>query len=196
MWRMLVFKHNQHQVNKARTISKLMKFQNFTHTKVNNLYDYSGNGDGTYTYTHKGETHTLEQADDNNYTANVGTAYPDSEIRCRYGHGTSDITLRIDSRGVVHACCYHQSRLRFFYPDFYINNDPKPAVFGAIDNQCGGAGGQLQELYRETIIPLIELQGGITSMSLDYNNLEKILRSPFYSKTLVQSWQGLSLIHI
>lgn len=193
VWRMLVFKHNQHQVNKARTISKLMKFQNFTHTKVNNLYDYSGNGDGTYTYTHKGETHTLEQADDNNYTANVGTAYPDSEIRCRYGHGTSDITLRIDSRGVVHACCYHQSRLRFFYPDFYINNDPKPAVFGAIDNQCGGAGGQLQELYWETIIPLIEDQGGITSLSLDYNNLEKILRSPFYSKTLVQSWQGKSV---
>ena len=193
VWRMLVFKHNQHQVDTARTISKLMKFQDFTHTKVNNLYDYSGNGDGTYTYTHKGETHTLEQADDNNYTSNVGTAHPDSKIKCRYGHGTNDITLRIDSRGVVHACCHHQSRLRFFYPDFYINNDPKPAVFGAVENECGGAGNQLQDLYWETLIPLIEDQGGITSLSLDYNNLEKILKSPFYSKTLVQSWQGKSV---
>lgn len=193
VWRMLVFKHNQHQVDTARTISKLMKFQDFTHTKVNNLYDYSGNGDGTYTYTHKGETHTLEQADDNNFTSNVGTAHPDSKIKCRYGHGTNDITLRIDSRGVVHACCHHQSRLRFFYPDFYINNDPKPAVFGAVENECGGAGNQLQDLYWETLIPLIEDQGGITSLSLDYNNLEKILKSPFYSKTLVQSWQGKSV---
>lgn len=193
VWRMLVFKHNQHQVDTARTISKLMKFQDFTHTKVNNLYDYSGNGDGTYTYTHKGETHTLEQADNNNYTTNVGTAHSDSKIKCRYGHGTNDITLRIDSRGVVHACCHHQSRLRFFYPDFYINNDPKPAVFGAVENECGGAGNQLQDLYWETLIPLIEDQGGITSLSLDYNNLEKILKSPFYSKTLVQSWQGKSV---
>ena len=92
--------------------------------------------------------------------------------------------------GVVHACCYHQSRLRFFYPDYYINNDPKPAVFGSIENQCGGAGGQLQQLYWDTIIPLIEEQGGIESISLRHKTLKEILSSPFYEQTLINSWRG------
>ena len=190
VWRMLVFKHNQHQVKKAKALSKIIGFKNFAHTKVNNLYDVGGNGDGSYTYTYQGKEYTLEAADDPQYTSNLGAVHPESDIKCKYGHGTDNITLRIDSMGVVHACCYHQSRLRFFYPDYYINNDPKPAVFGSIENQCGGAGGQLQQLYWDTIIPLIEEQGGIQSISLRHRTLKEILSSPFYEQTLINSWQG------
>ena len=40
-----------------------MGFKDFRHTNVNDLYDASGKGDGTFTYEYKGVVHKLEGVD-------------------------------------------------------------------------------------------------------------------------------------
>ena len=191
VWRMLVFKHNQHQTKRCRTISRLMGFKDFQHTPVNDLYDAKGNGDGTFTYEYKGVVHKLEAVASQVF--NPAPVEEDSEIVCKYGHGIKKVgQLRIDSRGIVHACCFHQSRLRFFYPEYYIHdNIDAPPIFRDINNPNKGVGAEyMQKVFYDNVIPLIEEQGGLKSLSLKHNSLEKILQSPFFQCSLANSWKS------
>ncbi len=193
VWRMLVFKHNQHQIKRCKTLSKLWKFKDFQHTRVNDMYDASGRGDGKFTYSYRDKVHTLQVADDPNQTYRPDPVAEDSEVVCRYGHTKgSPGQLRIDSRGVVHACCFHQSRLRFFYPGYYIDNNPDaPAVFRDINNPNKGVGAEyMQKVFWDNVIPLIEEQGGIKSISLEHHSLHDVLQTPFFQHTLVESWSN------
>ena len=193
VWRMLVFKHNQHQTKRCRTLSRLMGFKDFQHTKVNDMYDASGKGDGTFTYEYNGVVHKLEVADDPQHIFRQQPAEDSDPIVCKYGHGIKNPgQLRIDSRGVVHACCFHQSRLRFFYPEYYINdNIDAPAIYRDITNPNKGVGAEyMQKVFYDNIIPLIEQQGGIKSLSLKHNSLDEILQTDFFQYTLVDSWKN------
>ena len=189
VWRMLVFKHNQHQVKRCKTLSRLMGFKDFRHTLVNDLYDATGNGDGTFTYEYQGVVHKLEGVPD--HVFQQPPAAEDTDIDCKYGHGIKKVgQLRIDSRGIVHACCFHQSRLRFFYPEYYIhNNIDAPAVFRDINNPNKGVGAEyMQRVFYDSVIPLIEEQGGLKSLSLKHNSLETITQSEFFQCGLAKSW--------
>lgn len=189
VWRMLVFKHNQHQIKRCRNLSRLMGFKDFRHTNVNDLYDASGKGDGTFTYEYRGVVHKLEGVD--GHVFQQPPAAEDTEIDCRYGHGIkSPGQLRIDSRGIVHACCFHQSRLRFFYPDYYVHGDiDSPAIYRDINNPNKGVGAEyMQKVFYDSMIPLIENQGGLKSLSLKHNSLEDVLNTPLFQCTLVESW--------
>ena len=191
VWRMLVFKHNEHQTKRCKTLSRLMKFKDFQHTKVNDMYDASGKGDGTFTYEYKGTVRKLEVVSDSAHVFKNNPVAEDSPVDCRYNHQRGKPgQLRIDSRGVVHACCFHQSRLRFFYPEFYVHDDiDAPAEFRDIKNPNKGVGAEyMQKVFWDNVIPLIEDQGGIKSICLQHHSLEEILQTPFFQHTLVDSW--------
>lgn len=193
-WRMLVFKHNEHQIEECRKLSKDFGFKKFSHQTVNGFWDTSGSGNGSYTYTHNGKLKTLYEASDRKFTTNPGKSKVNSDIHCEFNHKIGTVgNLRIDSVGIVHACCYHQSRLRYFYPDYYINNNPdaKPVFDESIDNPNVGSGVKyLQKIFYDSIIPLIEDQGGLKSINLNYFSLDEIINTPFFQHTLISSWKN------
>lgn len=60
-WRMLVFKHNEHQIEICKQISKQLGFKKFSHQTVNGFWDTSGMGSGSYSYVYKGKLKTLQE---------------------------------------------------------------------------------------------------------------------------------------
>lgn len=193
-WRMLVFKHNEHQIEQCKQVSKELGFKKFSHQTVNGFWDTSGTGNGSYTYRHKGKIKTLQEASDPKFTTNPGKSKLNSYIHCDFNHKINSVgNLRIDSMGIVHACCYHQARLRYFYPDYYINKNPdaKPVYDESIDNPNMGSGVKyLQKIFYDSIIPLIEEQGGLKSINLNYFSLEQIISTPFFQHSLISSWKN------
>ena len=46
----------------------------------------------------------------------------------------------------------------------------------------------MQKVFYDSMIPLIENQGGLKSLSLKHNSLEDVLNTPLFQCTLVESW--------
>lgn len=92
-WDMLVYRHNQHQVDQAQQLAKHMGFRWFRAK-----------------HSRRALTAGLEHpVDFRAKKINLG------EIRC---HALQDKSLYIDAQGRVHPCCWLGSRQRDFYFDF------------------------------------------------------------------------------
>jgi hypothetical protein len=113
-WDMLVFKHNQHQVDECRDLARLMGFSWFR-AKVSRRPMLSG----------------LE--------APVNWAQPRSgkkQIRC---HALNEQSLYMDCRGRIHPCCWLGNRLKNYVTDFdavqasWNTNSPEPTCLST----CG-----------------------------------------------------------
>lgn len=92
-WDMLVYRHNQHQVDQAQQLAKHMGFRWFRAKHSKRAL--------TAGLEHPVDFHPVK--------ATVG------EIRC---HALKDQSLYMDAQGRVHPCCWLGSRQRDFYFDF------------------------------------------------------------------------------
>ena len=191
-WRMLTFKHNEHQVDECRKLSEEWGFNAFT------LRPTAGfNNNKFFKYSYKGKEYVLEPPSDVDFVMKVSEPETPCDVVCyavqeverdngKDGDGFVN-RLTIDTRGVIHPCCFFACECRKVYHKFYETGEPSPPC-GASDLAMAIGTGRRTNMYLNSVANLIEQQGGIESVSLYYNSFHKIMNSPLYKNTLEDSW--------
>tara|TARA_R100000234_G_scaffold48682_3_gene29149 strand:+ start:1450 stop:2436 length:987 start_codon:yes stop_codon:yes gene_type:complete len=108
-WRMIVFKHNEHEISRAQETAKKLGFNSFTLL-------YSQRSDTTE-FTYKGEEYKIEPSSHSKLNVSVG------EIVCKFQEYNS---IYVSHTGRVWPCCYlpeQKSSLgeQQFYDDYYYD---------------------------------------------------------------------------
>jgi|688.fasta_scaffold11777_23 hypothetical protein len=180
-WRMLVFKHNEDQIEKCKSLSKIYGFKYFCHRPTAGFID----SNNTLQYTWEGKHVVLEPGSNSKNVMKLGSPLTPTDVRCAAvddGKGGFVNEMIIDSRGVVHPCCYFSHECRRVYKEFYETGDPnsKPKK----DEYH-----RRTNMYYNSVANLIEDQGGIKSISLYHSTWDEIMNSPFYRERLERSWK-------
>lgn len=98
LWQMIVFKHNEHEVESCKQLSREMGFDEFRFVHTKRFYRSD-----THTYLWKGKEYTLEKSE---YTKTQPLEYyKDKEytIECQ---AERDEEIYIEATGEVWPCCY------------------------------------------------------------------------------------------
>jgi len=204
-WDYIVFDYNEHQVEKARELAVQMGFQNFNIKKTTRWHLYKNNRgefdvrdkNNQYLYTlrqplnekYKDETFEIlkdnlkspnyitEQEFDHLYSEDIYQMVSDRnggyikikhsefEIQCRATqsrHNPFD-EIFLSATGHVFPCCY-------------LGGEP-----WRYDGQTVRS--------KDSIMEMIELNGGMDSISLHQSSLEKVLNTPIYSEMLRRSFK-------
>ena len=88
--------------------------------------------------------------------------------------------IEISPHGIVYPCCYTFPAIYLVYENYFKSGDTTPRRDIVGDDSITS--------FIETVVPLIERQGGIESLSLHHHPIHEVLNSPFYKTTLKQSW--------
>ena len=188
-WRMLTFKHNEHQVDECERLSKEWGFSRFSIRPTAGF-----NSKRFFKYKYKGEEYILEPPSDVENVMRVAEPVTPTDIVC---YGVADTNneyggfvnrLTIDTRGVIHPCCFYACECRKVYHKFYETGDPNCEPVGATDLTLAIGTGRRTNMYKNSVSNLIEAQGGIKSICLYYNSFHKIMNSPLYTHTIEESW--------
>lgn len=175
-WRMLTFKHNEHQVEDCKDLSRRMGFDWFEVRPTGGFVN-----DNTLKYSFKGNDYVLEPPSDQSKIMKVPETLNPSQVECVAvigDQGEFVNRLTIDNRGVVHPCCFFSYECRRVYHKFYETGDPTPEL----------GVGRRTNMYYNSVANLLEEQGGIKSICLYHNSLEDILETSFYKNRLEESW--------
>jgi len=165
-WKFIVFKHNQHQVEQARTLSKKLGFKSFTVNYTNRNFfgktSWPVMIDGVYQHnllandfvdpTKKNKTHIIASSDKN---------FKAPQCHKPWLPVTGD-TIYINHRGHVLPCC--------------------------MTSATTWSNGMSDRLFRKII-------GNIDDIDLHCHNIEEILNSDFYTHRLKQSWNSIKTAH-
>jgi len=101
-----------------------------------------------------------------------------------YGKNENLIEISVD--GIVYPCCFTHRHIFNIYSKFFINGDPRPNLnINIFDNENHV---KKHEEFISKIVPMIENQGGIKSISLYHNRIENILKTDLYKYALKKSW--------
>ena len=98
MWKMVIFKHNQHQVEECEKISKEMGFKKFL-PEVSARTEHGQ----TVTYKFKDVNKTLERSTLYKHHSEKNKTYKNFKIDC-YAKSNNSIFIAADSK--IHPCCY------------------------------------------------------------------------------------------
>jgi len=91
--------------------------------------------------------------------------------------------IEVSPDGIVYLCCYMSRYFFLIYSNYFEKNDPKPTINPEF---------MVYERYKsfvDDIIPLIENQGGIETLSLYHNTVDEILESDLFKFSLKKSWK-------
>lgn len=100
---------------------------------------------------------------------------------CKLFGTVGDYLIEISPEGIVYPCCMTAENIYCAYKDYFISGDTRV--------NPGEEYGRAYKVFKETIVPLIEDNGGITSLSLHHHRIEEILGGGFY-QALVKSWEN------
>lgn len=97
--------------------------------------------------------------------------------------GSSDNLIEISPDGIIYPCCFLAKEFFATYANFFSHNDPTPVIQQEllVSNRY--------KSFVNDILPLIENQGGIKTLSLHYNKISDILQTDFYKFSLINSWK-------
>jgi MoaA/NifB/PqqE/SkfB family radical SAM enzyme len=101
---------------------------------------------------------------------------------CKLFGEIGDYLIEISPEGIVYPCCMMPRDFYFVYKNFFISDDPTPDL--SIENKE-----PKRISFIKTVVPLIEKNGGIQSLSLHNHTIQEILKSPFYDSLLKKSWE-------
>lgn len=165
----IIFKHNQDEIddfiNLANTLGCSYKLvPAFEFSAEMTSYQVSV-GDRTYII----EKNTILDKNPEYRETN-----PDPQSYCAL---TKDKTFIIHANGVIYPCCHVEGQFFEIYEDFFI------------DEKNTSPNLRKHPQIVEDFVKKIELQGGIKSLSLKYNDIETILNSSFFKSTLQLSWK-------
>jgi len=185
-WDFIVFRHNEHQVEKARALSKKLGFQKFQAKATARFMDKQDNAQESHlkTATPVRNTHgevvrhlQLPKAkqwqnkalvkDLNSIIQRYGSLYQyydQCTINCKVQKNRE---IYISAEGYVFPCCWLHGQL-------YTNDLPD------------------SKRHAANLIRAAHPDEGLQAVSLMHHSLEEVLDSPFYTKLLAASW-GTSL---
>lgn len=173
-WSMLVFKHNEHQVDEARQRAKQLGFINFN-MKASTRFIAS---DKYEVYDkERNITHYLEPASTTNLNFitqeqvdGFQTWVDSTEISCVVKYGKE---IYIDAQKILSPCC-------FIAPAPYIFND--------------GILAKPQEKIKQQYYSLVESLGGFEKLNTINNSLKEIINSNAYQTVWDYYWNENKLI--
>ena len=87
--------------------------------------------------------------------------------------------IEISPEGIVYPCCMMPRQFYGVYRDYFANGNTAPDL--------SPAGGPRYKSFLKTVVPLIEDNGGIESLSLYKHSITDILKNKFYT-ALKKSW--------
>jgi MoaA/NifB/PqqE/SkfB family radical SAM enzyme len=93
--------------------------------------------------------------------------------------------IEISSWGIIYPCCMVPKHFFMVYKNFILHEDPTPSVDETLFNS-----NMRYQYFVKYMVPLIESQGGIKTLSLKYNSIANILGSNFYKFLLEDSWNN------
>ena len=93
--------------------------------------------------------------------------------------------LEISPEGLIYPCCIVAKPFFSVYAPFCNNEETKPLIREDLMKS-----NIKYRYFVEDILPLIENQGGIKTLSLNYNSIKDILNTDFFKTTLVSSWES------
>ena len=119
----------------------------------------------SYEVNSHGKTYTLEKNTliERNKPFRLEKGKQKPQDYCIITSGTK--TIIVHALGVVYPCCHIEGEFFQFYSDYFAHGDPKPK-----DRQHN------PRIY-DDFIQKIETQGGIKTISLEYNTLEEIMNT-------------------
>lgn len=97
--------------------------------------------------------------------------------------GTSDKLIEISPDGIIYPCCFLAKEFFSTYANFFSHNDPSPVIHEHLMNN------KRYKSFISDVLPLIEKQGGIKTLSLHHNTITNILQTDFYKFSLINSWK-------
>lgn len=208
-WDYIVFEHNEHQVEQAKQIAKDLGFQYFNIKKTTRWHRYDDEGRGLYDVMDNGvKTHTLRQPRNPIYQHENSVEFKRSfgiipqyitndefnrmipkpgktDIDVYDNENNTSISIPHNSLGIV--CRAKKSKYQQLNEIFV---DGAGNVY-----PCCFLGGELWRANSEhwnpndTSLQMIELNGGMDSISLKKNSIRDIVSSPLYQRFLPLSFQ-------
>lgn len=171
-WKMILFKHNQDEIDECRSISKELGCAQFSIRQSNSFIDGP-----TYEVNTNKKKYIIERNDIYDNIKPIATQKSNPQDYCIL---TTTKTIIVFSNGVVYPCCHTESSFFDTYGDFFINeNNTQPII----------SNGNFHKSFYESFVKIIEKQGGIKSLSLKYHSIEEIMNSNFYKNGLQLSWK-------
>lgn len=101
---------------------------------------------------------------------------------CKLFGDIGDYLIEISPEGIVYPCCMMPRDFYFVYENFFLFGDTTP-------NLTTEKKEPKRISFINTIVPLIEKNGGIQSLSLHNYSIQEILKSPFYDVLLKKTWE-------
>ena len=180
VWDFIVFRHNEHQVDQARSFAKELGFKKFNVKNTGRFFSSikMAGTDRQVVYNRKREVeYFLERPVDEKYQ-NKALAKEDflvekygslenylnqTPIQCKVAREKS---LYVSAQGYAFPCCWTAHQL---YPWYF-----------------GEKGSYMWKL-------ISELNGGVDDLDAKVNDLESIVNGPFFQEILTNSWSKPSL---
>jgi len=173
IWKFISYSHNEDEIEEHKKISKSIG-SNFSFAQprlIPKKLEKSLNF--TTSSFLKKDKHEVSYTDGNS-----------PEHYCKLFGDIGDYLIEISPEGIVYPCCMMPKDFYLVYEKFFISGDTKPNL--NIENkESKGIS------FIKTIVPLIEKNGGIQSLSLHNHTIQEILKSPFYDNLLKQSWKNV-----
>ena len=180
VWDFIVFRHNEHQVETARSMAKKLGFKSFNVKKTGRFFNVTQarGKDRQAVLNRRGEVdYFIEKPLNEKYLnkallkedhlvkkyGSLSTYLDQTHIKCKV---LREKSLYVSAEAYVFPCCWTAGQL---YP-WFIEEKSSP-LWKMID----------------------ELEGGIKSLSAREKTIESIVNGPFFQKTLIDSWNKPSI---
>jgi len=172
-WKYIPFKHNELEYEDQKKIATEIGAQFIiVQPKIFNENNNTGNMNSSK-YFKNSNTFVTSYTSIKNSTPNE---------YCKL-FGTNGRLIEISPDGIIYPCCFLARSLFLTYANFFTFDDPTPAIHENMMNDFR------YKSFIEDIVPLIESQGGIKTLSLHYNSISNILKTDFYKFALINSWE-------
>jgi molybdenum cofactor biosynthesis enzyme MoaA len=181
-YKLIVFSHNSDEIDTHKTIAKDLNCQDFIASYPNGFEVHS-----EYLIKGKNKEYTISSSIDNPITYNL-SGNP-CKINCE---ADSNKTIEVSANGIVHPCCWFSGKLRSVYSNFYIDNETDTPTPNLQNLEVS----KNYSLFVNDIVPIIESQGGIKTLSLKYTKFDDIMKTPLFSNAIENLWGKYSVCNV
>jgi|688.fasta_scaffold281627_2 organic radical activating enzyme len=99
--------------------------------------------------------------------------------------GKAGSIIEVTPDGVIYPCCFAAKPFFSVYAPFFNNEETKPLIREDLMKSS-----TKYKYFVEDILPLIETQGGIKTLSLNFYTITDILNTDLFKRSLKSSWES------
>lgn len=199
-WDFIVFRHNEHQIDLAQKLARELKFEIFNVTRTARWHSWTGDGQGYFTVLDKNSNplYNLEQPYNKHFQDQVLQSLTCAGVEQLEGEGPRESlihkTWNIDknesfliSHNELEVRCLAQARNSQFNSIFIgAGGHVFPCCF------LGGepwryAGTTANHQSDDSVLKMIDLEGGLDTINLNLKNIEKIIDGNLFRQLLPES---------